>query len=288
MSDAVLADRNDPLAGLTAEQIARWEDLLAYVTDPRAPAADGPRRHPGPALAPARPRRHRRGRVLDLRAQPPQPPAAGRLRAALPRRAGPRAQRLRHRQAAQGALPARAADARRGLAPRLLSLVLLARRDHPPRQRRPARGVLDRLGHRAQTPGGRVPGRCGGGSRRTPRRARRRAPRPADDRRAAALRRRRRLELAYLAAVAAPTRPPTCASAPSWRSKPTGPCATPPSSCPTRRRCSCGWRHATPGCSRPATAATVAAWPPAAITAAPGAMTVAPGAMTAATPTPRR
>ena len=37
MSDAALAARSDPLDALTAEQIARWEDLLAYVTDPRRP-----------------------------------------------------------------------------------------------------------------------------------------------------------------------------------------------------------------------------------------------------------
>ncbi len=43
MSDAVTGDRTDPLEDLTADQVARWEDLLAYVTDrerPRPTARD--------------------------------------------------------------------------------------------------------------------------------------------------------------------------------------------------------------------------------------------------------
>ena len=180
----------DTLESLSAEQVARWEDLLAYVTDPRAPRPGARNDTPGLLSYLLERAGVAEDRVLGRRSQPPQPPAARRLRPALPRRARPRALRLRHRQAAQGALPARAADARRGLAPRLLPLVLLARRDHAPGQRRPARGVLDRLGHRAQAPGGRVP-RPPRRRRRASRRARRRAPRPADDRRPAALRRRR-------------------------------------------------------------------------------------------------
>ena len=37
MSDAAIAAGSDPLAELSADQIARWEDLLAYVTDPDCP-----------------------------------------------------------------------------------------------------------------------------------------------------------------------------------------------------------------------------------------------------------
>jgi hypothetical protein len=43
VSDTVTADRTDPLEGLTADQVGRWEDLLAYVTDrerPRPTARD--------------------------------------------------------------------------------------------------------------------------------------------------------------------------------------------------------------------------------------------------------
>jgi len=47
MSDAALAARSDPLDALTAEQIARWEDLLAYVTDPRRPRSSARDDTPG-------------------------------------------------------------------------------------------------------------------------------------------------------------------------------------------------------------------------------------------------
>ena len=65
MSDAVTGDRTDPLEDLTADQVARWEDLLAYVTDRERPRPTARDDTAGPALAPARPRRPRRGRVLD-------------------------------------------------------------------------------------------------------------------------------------------------------------------------------------------------------------------------------
>ena len=77
----------DPLAGLTADQAARWEDLLAYVTDPDRPrplARDDTPRLLAHLLARAG---VDESEFWALRAQPAQPGPARRLRAALARRA---------------------------------------------------------------------------------------------------------------------------------------------------------------------------------------------------------
>ena len=167
-----------------------WEQVLVAIVDPESPRLADPRPDArrcsstccgAPGIEPDEfwaLDRARRGHALP----------AG-LRASVARRPVARAHRLRHRQAAQGALPPRAAHRGRRLAPRLLALVLLARRDHAPGQRRPARGVLDRLGHRAQAAGGASSARATAGELLG---ARRRPPRHAARRRAAALRRRRR------------------------------------------------------------------------------------------------
>src|SRR5262245_29578144 len=101
----------------------------------REPAYRGSPAQAPHAVLPARTRRPRRSRLLE---DGPRPARATVPVAVLARVARDRAARdhfVRPRQAAEGALPPRAADAGRGVALRLLALVLLARRDHAPGQR---------------------------------------------------------------------------------------------------------------------------------------------------------
>ena len=140
----------------TASRLDDWEQLLAFIVDPSQPAAcasRGGRRRCCAHLL------RRAGiderRVLGARPRAPRPASSWPL--------------TRGQSRALPALELTAFDIDKLLKERFrrepLTVgsawhhgywrsLLLARRHHPPGQRRPARGVRDRLGHRAQAAGG--------------------------------------------------------------------------------------------------------------------------------------